>query len=61
MENLVKSDWESDKDKDRKKIFCTSSNTSPIPNSTADKTRKKNVRDNKFKLSYDIPIAKVRK
>lgn len=61
VENLLKSDWESDKDKDLKKIFWTSSNTNPIPNSTADKTKKKKVKDKRFKLSYDNPTAKVKK
>ena len=32
--------------------------TRPIPNSTADKTRKKNVRDKKLTLSYRKPIDK---
>ena len=32
--------------------------TRPIPNSTADKTRKKNVRLSTFKLSYRKPIVK---
>lgn len=30
--------------------------TSPIPNSTADNTKKKNVKDKKFKLSYRNPM-----
>jgi hypothetical protein len=32
--------------------------TKPIPNSTADRTRKKNVNDKKFTLSYKSPIDK---
>lgn len=32
--------------------------TRPIPNSTADKTRKKNVRDRKLTLSYKKPMDK---
>jgi len=30
-----------------------------MPNSTADNTRKKNVKDNKLMLSYKKPTAKV--
>ena len=51
VENLLKSDWESDRERDLKKMFWTSNKTKPIPNSTADRTKKKNVRDSKFKLS----------
>ena len=51
VEYLLNSDWESDNDKDLKKIFWTSSKTKPMPNSTADNTKKKKVKDNKFKLS----------
>ena len=36
-------------------MFCTKIITRPTPNSTADKTRKKNVKDKKFALSYKIP------
>lgn len=31
----------------------------PIPNSTADRTKKKKVRDSKFKLSYIKPADKT--
>ena len=51
VENLLKSDWESDSERDLKKMFWTRSKTKPIPNSTADKTKKKNVKDKRFKLS----------
>lgn len=34
--------------------------TKPTPNSTAEKIKKKNVNDTKFKLSYRIPIINVR-
>ena len=34
--------------------------TRPTPNSTAEKIRKKNVSDSKFKLSYARPISKVK-
>jgi hypothetical protein len=42
----------SDKCIDLKKMFCSNMITRPIPNSTADKTKKKNVSDNKLVLSY---------
>ena len=32
-------------------MFCKSNITNPIPNSTADNTKKKNVRDSKLTLS----------
>jgi hypothetical protein len=32
-------------------IFWNNNKTSPIPNSIAEKTKKKKVKDNKFKLS----------
>ena len=51
VEYLLNSDWESDKDKDLKKIFWTSNKTRPIPNSTADSTKKKKVKDKRFRLS----------
>jgi hypothetical protein len=38
-----------------KKIFCNKIVINPIPNSTADSTRKKNVNDSKFMLSYKKP------
>lgn len=41
--------------RDLKNIFCKSNITNPIPNSTADKTKKKNVSDNKLMLSYKKP------
>ena len=37
--------------KDLKKIFCSNIMTNPIPNSTADKTKKKKVKDSKLILS----------
>lgn len=40
-------------------VFWHNIKTKPIPNSTAEKTKKKNVKANKFKLSYIIPIIKV--
>lgn len=51
VEYLVKSVSESDKDSDLKNIFCSSSITNPIPNSTADKTKNKKVSDSKLMLS----------
>ena len=51
MEFFIKSELESNSDKDLKKTFWTNNITSPIPNSTADSTKKKKVRDIKFKLS----------
>ena len=59
VECLRKSELVSVRDKDRKNMFCINNRMSPIPNSTADKTRKRNVRDIKFKLSYEIPIDNV--
>ena len=34
--------------------------TNPTPNSTAENIKKKNVKESKFKLSYIIPINKVK-
>ena len=42
--------------KDLKKIFWISIITRPIPNSTADKTKKKKVNDNRLILSLKKPI-----
>ena len=39
------------RDMDLRKTFCISMITKPIPNSTADNTRKKNVKERKFTLS----------
>ena len=39
---------------------CSSKSTSPIANSTAEKIKKKNVRDNIFKLSKANPVNKAR-
>ena len=36
---------------DLRKIFCINMITKPIPNSTADRTKKKNVKERKFTLS----------
>ena len=36
---------------ERKMICCTSMITNPKPNSTAERIKKKNVKDNMFKLS----------
>lgn len=44
---------------DLKKIFWISIITRPIPNSTADNTRNKNVKDNKFTLSKIKPTDKT--
>ena len=49
------------KDIDLKKIFCIRIITKPIPNSTADKTKKKNVNDKKLTLSYRNPMDKDNK
>ena len=51
LECLVKSDSVSDKERERKKTFCNNNSTKPIPNSTADNTRNKNVKDNRLMLS----------
>jgi len=44
---------------DLKKMFCIRIIINPIPNSTADNTKKKKVSDNKFKLSYIKPADKT--
>ena len=44
---------------DLKNTFCSKIITKPIPNSTADKTRKKKVSDNKLTLSETYPMAKT--
>ena len=59
VEFFIKSELESNSDKDLKKTFWTSNITSPIPNSTADSTKKKKVKDIKFKLSQTMPIERV--
>ena len=56
-----KSELLSVNDNDLKNTFWIKSNIKPIPNSTAERTRKKNVRDIKFKLSYEIPTDNVKK
>ena len=45
--------------KERVSKCCNRSKTKPTPNSIAEKIRKKNVRDNKLRLSYINPINKV--
>jgi len=42
-------------------IFCVSIITKPKPNSTADKTKKKNVKDRILILSYKKPMYKARR
>lgn len=49
------------KDIDLKKTFCINIITKPIPNSTADSTRKKNVSERKFTLSYKKPMDRDNK
>ena len=44
---------------ERNKTFWTKIITKPKPNSTADKIRKKKVRDSKFKLSKTKPLIRV--
>jgi hypothetical protein len=44
---------------ERNKTFCTNIITKPKPNSTADKIRKKNVSESRFKLSKTNPLIKV--
>ena len=41
----------------RKNIVCIRTRTRPIPNSTADSTRKKKVKESIFKLLYMNPIT----
>ena len=48
-----------DKSIDLKKIFCRRIRTNPIPNSIADRTKKKNVRESKLILSYKNPIERT--
>ena len=40
-------------------MFCIRIKTIPIPNSTADKTKKKKVKEMIFMLSYKIPICRT--
>jgi hypothetical protein len=56
VEFLKKLDGLLFKEIDLKKTFCIKIITKPIPNSTADSTKKKNVKDKKFTLSYNKPI-----
>lgn len=58
LENLEKFKSLSFKDKDLVKVFCINKSIKPIPNSTADKTKKKNVKDKIFKLSNSRPTIK---
>lgn len=44
---------------DRVIIFWNNNKTKPIPNSIAEKTKKKKVKDKIFKLSYTNPINKT--
>ena len=44
---------------ERERIFWKSKRTTPIPNSIAEKTKKKNVKDSTFKLSKNKPINKT--
>ena len=50
---------ESFKFKVRDKICCNNNKTKPIPNSMAEKIKKKKVNDNIFKLSYTRPTNKT--
>lgn len=45
--------------KERVKRCCNNNKINPTPNSIAEKIKKKNVRDKRFKLSYNRPINKV--
>ena len=45
--------------KDLIKIFWNRSSNNPIPNSIAEKTKKKKVKDTKFKLSKIKPIISI--
>jgi len=49
--NLEKLKSPSLSDNDLVKVFCINNKTKPIPNSTAERTKKKNVMDKTFKLS----------
>lgn len=40
-------------------ICCNNNKTKPIPNSIAEKIKKKNVKDSMFKLSYTRPTNKT--
>lgn len=40
-------------------MFCKSNKTNPNPNSMAEKTKKKKVKESTFKLSKIIPIKKT--
>lgn len=54
-----KLEYESFKLIDRRNIFCISININPIPNSTAESTKKKKVRDIKFTLSNNAPTLRT--
>ena len=58
MENLNEFWVLSARFKDLSIIFCTSIKIRPNPNSTADKIKKKKVRESRFKLSNISPIIK---
>ena len=44
---------------DRLNMCCSSIITSPIPNSTAESIKKKNVSESRFILSYTNPIIRT--
>lgn len=59
LENLEKFKSFSDKDKERVKVFCNNNKIKPIPNSTADSTKKKNVKDKTLRLSNKKPTIRA--
>jgi hypothetical protein len=44
---------------DLRNMFCVSISIKPIPNSTAESTKKKKVSDTKFTLSNNAPTLKT--
>lgn len=61
VEYLIKSEFESVNERDLKKIFWINKIIKPTPNSTADRTKNRKVKESKFKLSYEIPKDSVKK
>lgn len=58
--NLTKFKSLSFRFKVREIIFWINKRTNPIPNSTAERTKKKKTKESKFKLSYKKLISKTK-
>jgi hypothetical protein len=59
VENLEKFKSFSLKDNERVRTFCINSKIRPIPNSTAESTKKKKVNDKTLRLSKSKPTRKT--